>query len=377
MSSALPIPDPLAMLDVGETKLAREYFRRAAVCYEAVSLWIDASTCWRECGDLAKAADALVRAGDRAAAATLLLNAGRFDDAIVLCQDWLARPGPSIEEQVTARLTVAAACTIRRDRTAAHRKTAESMYRGARAILDRPGFRGREAPRCWESLGQYGAAVGRSDLVTLGFTRALEAYGDGWPTERARVLEAYRVAAKENRTLVMALTERIRDEEAARASSGKAAPPRLEGTIEFPRLADGEGATAGEWIVWRESSKSILVTHAGRGTGIELWTDVAQILYQIGSKTYGVTSSGAPAGTAGFARRVRRRLNTAPRFVLAEGNTTIERVIMSWGKNELIFRYPLDSGEVGILAYEHDFGFSIRGKSFEVRVPEEASSGSV
>ena len=60
-----------------------------------------------------------------------------------------------------------------------------------------------------EALGSYGNDIGRSDLIRLGYEKALELYGEQYNTERIHAARKYLVAVMNNKLLVEDLELRI------------------------------------------------------------------------------------------------------------------------------------------------------------------------
>ncbi len=360
MSSTLPAQ--LDRVDADQTRWVRELLRRAAGCYEAASLWHDASTIWRELGDHERTARALLRAGDYERAAISFRETGHLDHALATYEMWQSTLASHDRVgQVTVYLGIA--MVLRLMRTPGAGKAAHDMYRSARATIETVRDRWMAA-RCWEALGQYGVVVGRSDLISLGFTRAIDSYGTVHDRERIEALRRYRDAAKDNRTLVIALTEQLVED----GTSAEPAPPvpRFGGTLMLSQLAPGEGAAFGEWVVWRESAKSIWFACRQTQVAIEYWTDVSRFQYLEGRTARAVTSDGrVSTAHAGFASQARRRLVKVPRYQLAEEATLIDQCLVAFGVGSLRLRHRTGGGTLLIgreparFTFTQDNGFVV------------------
>jgi tetratricopeptide (TPR) repeat protein len=191
---------------VSREELAREMFRRAAWHFESVGMRTDAAECWAEAGDHGRAAAALSEAGDVDGAGLALLRGGQYEAARAHYEEWLSRlpEGPS-PERAAALLGVWASLTGKGRASA----TVGRWNLEARRIIDRADGPPESVAQLWETLGRYGAAAHRSDLVTVGYEMALRLFGDAHPDERLRVARAYRAEVEDNRVLRLDLDARI------------------------------------------------------------------------------------------------------------------------------------------------------------------------
>lgn len=220
--------------EAGLEWLVSSLFRRAATAYEQSGHKLEAADCWAAAHEASRAAGLYMREGDYARAAQLLFEAGRYRDALENYRHWASLQSPESEAFVIARFGEAACLTLLR----ADRKAARAAYRSARsqveacdALLQRDTnqsvrrTRSLIAARLWEAMGAYGLHVGRSDVLQLGYERALVRYGEENKTERVRAARAYLAAASENQLLAQELEAQLAEWEQKKAPAPKDTRP--------------------------------------------------------------------------------------------------------------------------------------------------------
>ena len=175
--------------------------------YEECGRWQDAAKCWVQAGEVGQAADIYLQSKDYSRAAPLLLAGGRYNDALECYRHWLSSVATSdTEGRIKALLGIAASLILG---TAKPHKANEA-YRSARELvedeIDRDPF---TAGRYWEVLGEYGVTIGRSDLIQLGYEKALSCYSADHNGERLRTAQIYLAAVRDNRLLAADIETRI------------------------------------------------------------------------------------------------------------------------------------------------------------------------
>jgi len=183
-------------------------WKRAAVMFEAAKRWLDASSCWRTAGFPERAVLALLKGDDNRSAAILLQETGRFDEALHCWEQLLAAENGDFESRLAARFGLASCLFLKGED---HRR-AKKLYREARTMLFEMESRNERplaAGRSWEWLGWFGKAVGRRDLIQVGYEQALRCYGELLKHERQRAARVYLDAVSGNRLLAEDLEKRL------------------------------------------------------------------------------------------------------------------------------------------------------------------------
>jgi tetratricopeptide (TPR) repeat protein len=187
--------------------LVPELFRRSGKLYEECGRWQDAAKCWIQAGEVGQAADIYLQSNDYSRAAPLLLAGGRYNEALDCYRHWLSSVATSdTEGRLKALLGIAASLILE---TAKPHKAKEA-YRSARELIedeiDRDPF---TAGRYWEVLGEYGVTIGRSDLIQLGYEKALSCYSADHNGERLQTAQVYLAAVRDNRLLAADIETRL------------------------------------------------------------------------------------------------------------------------------------------------------------------------
>ena len=199
--------DKVLAAGVPEDWLVRELNRHAGYHFERCGERREAAVCYADAGDCGKAASLFLETGELGRAAQLLSRAKRYDEALEVFGRWLEEEGEKSEEIAARALLGMAACLKRLNRDA---ERARELYFRAREIAENENGRpSLVSARCWEALGEYGVAMGRHDLVCVGFEKALAWYGEKYRDERLKAALAYLDAARNNRLLRRELEVRI------------------------------------------------------------------------------------------------------------------------------------------------------------------------
>lgn len=201
------------------TWLQQACWRQAAHHYELAGEWPLAANCWLAAGDLERAISLYQSLSQPAQAAPLLLQAGRYQEAAITYQTWLAqhRAG-DVVSQVTALLGLAICLTkLAEIKTSYQQQTnfiyeANGYYHQARTIIEAEVARDLFLRgQCWAALGAYGVKLARPDLIRLGYEQALSAYGPQNNQARLQTLAAYRAAIIADESLLADLAGRETD----------------------------------------------------------------------------------------------------------------------------------------------------------------------
>ena len=223
--------------------LRGELMRRAALGFEQAELWRDAAGCWETLGEHGRASELYARSGDLGLAASTLLATERYAEALELYRAWEeGLPEGDAANRVQALLGQAACHLLgaRRGRAAGElsRSEGQAAYRRARVVMAAETKLGDWAgARCWAALGEYGVRLGRFDLAQEGYERALERLGTATDREKLAVGEAYLGAlrARDDRSLVQALEERLAGWGEVEAPGEVYRPPSYEELVERSR----------------------------------------------------------------------------------------------------------------------------------------------
>ena len=189
--------------------LDRELNRRAGYHFERCGRLEDAAACYADAGDAGRAAELYLRIDAPQRAAPILMKQKRYGEALQIYRRWLeASEGQSPEHRAKAHLGVSACLTLMKKDP----ETARSMYASARKIVeDETGRSPLEVAKCWQALGEYGATLGRHDLLYIGFETALARYGKAHNRQRIDAAMNYLEMASNNRLLALDLANRIEE----------------------------------------------------------------------------------------------------------------------------------------------------------------------
>ncbi|HEX8141239.1 MAG TPA: hypothetical protein VF553_01500 [Pyrinomonadaceae bacterium] len=201
--------DILSLDDNQREWLVKDCLRRAAHNYEKAEVLREAAVCWSEAGETTKAAELYLQLKDYERSASMLLYAGRYDEARAQYEMWLTviRPEDALA-RVTALLGLSL-CLIRMKMAHA----ARGPYLAARAVIESDDLHrdSLASGRCWEALAQYGLSRERLDIVQVAYENALSHYGPQYNGERVRAAQDYLRAVRANRLLAEELTERLNE----------------------------------------------------------------------------------------------------------------------------------------------------------------------
>ncbi len=202
-----------------EAWLRGELMRRAALGFEQAELWRDAAECWAALGEHARAGELYARGEDLGAAASALLGAGHYAQALELYRRWEASLAEGdIVNRVQALLGQAACHHLgarqSRPDDALSTQAGREAYRQALALIEaQDEGHPLDVGRCWAALGGYGARLGRHDLVQMGYEGALERLEAATVADRDKLAvgQAYLKAlrAQDDQLLARALGERL------------------------------------------------------------------------------------------------------------------------------------------------------------------------
>jgi hypothetical protein len=194
---------------VDREALRLDLWCRSAKLYQAAGARLQAAEAWLEADDKNVAAELFSAVDDNFRAAELFYDCGRFSE-VVICAE-RCRGSLTVKDffrQVAMNL-VQAAALLKLDQAVA----AGDLLRGVRKELsefaaDSPGSRS-QAGQAWESLARYGVRVDRSDLVRLGYEKALLVYGSDFNLQCLRCADDYLDAVAADKILTADLKSRI------------------------------------------------------------------------------------------------------------------------------------------------------------------------
>jgi hypothetical protein len=158
----------LALTEIdGDTDwLVPVLFQRAAEHYQAFGLLREAAACWIEAGNKDDAIDIYLKTYEYSKAAPLLMEQGRYAEALSCYRSWIANLKKNDPlSRINALLGVALSLNLLKSEP----DDANAAWREARSLAEAPKANPLLAGACWEALGAFGARIGRNDLVQVGF----------------------------------------------------------------------------------------------------------------------------------------------------------------------------------------------------------------
>jgi len=198
-----------ALLDAGVSRqwLRGELYRRAAFHFEKCGNMLEAAECLASAGENARAAEIYLESKDQAKAAPLLLKEGRYAEALACYRNRLeGLPENAVENRVTAMLGISACLKLMKQD---HRTSREMYHRARRIIEDEDERDSVLTAKCWEALGAYGIALGRDDLIHVGYEKALKCHEETNHQGRLETSRQYLESIRENRLLAADIENRI------------------------------------------------------------------------------------------------------------------------------------------------------------------------
>ena len=249
MATTMNTIDKILAAGVPAEWLNRELLRRAAYHFQRCGRFDEAAECLADAGDDEGAAGLYLRAGETGKAARLFAKAGRYDAAMEAYEILLENAGPrSFATRATALLGISACLLLMKKDP----EDVRSRYVQARQIIEDETDRSPlDAGRCWETLGEYGTATGRYDLMYVGYETALVRYGKQHNRERLRAALAYLEAAKANRLLAADLQDRIVQWSAVPMPDTPVVLPRSE-----PKIVSPDNALEEFGLRWAEPEET-------------------------------------------------------------------------------------------------------------------------
>ncbi len=185
-----PTPEEMAIL-------CKEVARRAAVLFEECGQLEETAECWVEHGKRDRATELYLEKNRFAEAAPILLELKEYRKAPDGYRRWLDHIADSdIINRIKAELGEIACLKYLDEDLEPARKRFLKIRDLIEADQERQPF---ISARCWETLGDYGVIMNRSDLIHYGYETALSCYGDEYPEERLRVARILLNVLKVNR----------------------------------------------------------------------------------------------------------------------------------------------------------------------------------
>lgn len=335
----------LTGLDGDTDWLVPVLFERAAKSYEASNLLREAAVCWMEAGNTGGAIEIYLRTNEYSKAAPLLMEKGRYAEALKCYFAWLAslRKDNSVS-RIRALLGVALSLRIMKKEP----DTADAAWREARSLAEVPKADRLVAGSCWEALGEYGARIGRTDLVQVGYEQALQAYGNEFNDERTSASRNYLAAVENNRLLVAEIETRLAEWN-----------PQVEELAPPPDAGDAlvMGARFGEWTVWRPGPKEVVAVHAESNTAIQIWTDSpGWFRSSRGKEGYQVSSEGSVTRHVGPIR-IARYIEKVPTASLTDVSAEVANYTFTSTREGLRITNKVKGGTIVIYPNESHFDF--------------------
>jgi|GEM_PF-5772234 len=176
---------------IGREVLRVYLWRRSARLYQATGNLLKAAEARLNAGDKNVAAELFAEADDDFRAAELFYDCGRFYEAVSCAERYREILADKDFARRSAMRLVQAAALIELGQAAA----ASNLLRDVRMELsqyDADSSESRfQASRAWESLARYGARIKRPDLLRLGYEKALLIYGSELNLQRLRCADDY------------------------------------------------------------------------------------------------------------------------------------------------------------------------------------------
>lgn len=336
----------LGGLDVDTDWLAPVLFQRAARYFEASGLLREAAGCWIEAGNTTDAIEIYLRTNEYAKAAPLLLDKGRYREALTCYRNWLATlKTVDVISRMRALLGVAVCLNAMQKEPDA----ADAAWREARSLAEAPKRDQLVAGACWEELGAYGARIGRNDLVQVGYEQALQNYGSEFNQERTIAAQNYLAAVQHNRLLVAEIETKLAEWN-----------PQVE-ELTTPSVDAGHtlvmGARFGDWTVWRPGMKEVVIIHAESSTAIQIWADsVGWFRWSRGKDGYQVSSDGSITGVGPI--RIKQYVEKAAAATLRDVAAEVANYVFVWTKEHLRITNKVRGGIIMVYPQSASFEFT-------------------